>query len=77
MKNIGIFVIVIVLLFSCEKESQLEKDIAKIDVNFNIERFDIAFANTSPSGLPNLKNAYPFLFSPRIPDSIWIEQILW
>ncbi len=75
MKNIGIFVIVIVLLFSCEKESQLEKDIAKIDVNFNIERFDIAFANTSPSGLPNLKNAYPFLFSPRIPDSIWIEQM--
>jgi len=75
MKNIIIFSLVILSLFSCKNENAIEEDIAKIDVNFNVERFDFAFANTEPEGLPELKTAFPFLFPESIPDSIWFERM--
>lgn len=75
MKKIGIVLLALMFFFSCKKESQLEKDIAKINVNVNVERFDLAFGKASASDLPKLKKTYPFLFSSRIPDSIWIEQM--
>ena len=75
MKKIGIVLLILMFFFSCNKESQLEKDIAKINVNLKVERFDLAFAKASTSELPKLKQTYPFLFSSRIPDSNWIEQM--
>lgn len=75
MKKLGILVGILLLLISCGKDNQLEAEIAKIEVDLNIERFDLAFANASPKDLPQLKNAFPFLFSVRIPDSIWAQQM--
>ena len=75
MKKIGIVLGILMFFFSCKNESQLEKEIAQIDVKVNIERFDLEFGKATPSDLPKLKQSYPFLFSPRIPDSIWVEQM--
>ena len=66
---------ILVLLVACNKDSKIEKDIAKIDINIKIERFDQIFAASQPQDLPKLKSAFPFLFSKRISDSIWINSM--
>lgn len=75
--QIRFFIIVVVglFLFSCEEESKVEKEIAEIEVNFDVERFDRAFAKAKPLDLGQLKAAYPFLFSKHTPDSIWVNRI--
>ncbi|WP_299398201.1 gliding motility lipoprotein GldB [uncultured Gelidibacter sp.] len=75
MKNAG-FLIVLLLFFSaCKEDNQIEKEISKIVVDVNIERFDLAFGTAQPGDLPKLKAEYPFLFSERIPDSVWVERM--
>ncbi|WP_458627692.1 gliding motility lipoprotein GldB [Winogradskyella sp. PC D3.3] len=63
------------MMFSCEEESKVEQEIAKIDVDFTVERFDRAFSEAIPSDLPKLKTVYPFLFSKHTPDSIWVNRM--
>jgi len=62
-------------MFSCDKESKVEQEIAKIEVDFTVERFDIAFAKAQPKDLTQLKKDYPFMFSKHTPDSVWINRI--
>ncbi len=62
-------------VFSCDQTSQVEKDIAAIPVDITIERFDKLFAKTTLETLPKLKEAYPFIVSPKIADSIWISTL--
>ncbi|EPR72684.1 GldB [Winogradskyella psychrotolerans RS-3] len=62
-------------MLSCDKESKVEQEIAKIEVNFNVERFDKAFYEATPKDLSQLKAAYPFMFSKHTPDSIWVNRI--
>lgn len=68
-------IIIFVVLFSCDKESKIENEISKTQVNFDVERFDKAFFNASPSNLQQLKEAFPFMFSKRINDSVWIHKM--
>ncbi|MEH6535400.1 MAG: gliding motility lipoprotein GldB [Psychroserpens sp.] len=75
MKKIIIFSLVFVSLFSCKDDNAIETEIAKIETNFVVERFDRAFANTKPEELTDLKTAFPFLFPNRVPDSIWFERM--
>ncbi|MEO5789485.1 gliding motility lipoprotein GldB [Gelidibacter sp.] len=75
MKNVGFLIVLLLFFNACKKDNQLESEISKIDVDVNVERFDLAFADAKPADLPKLKAAYPFLFSERIPDSIWIERM--
>lgn len=63
------------LSLSCKSEDPIEKEIATIPVDVNVERFDLAFKNANPDDLPRLKTAYPFMFSERYPDSVWVERI--
>lgn len=72
-----IYILVIFGLFfaSCDKDSKLEKEIAKIEVDFKVERFDQAFLKATTQDLPNLKQSYPFLFSKHVPDSVWIYRM--
>ena len=70
-----LFFLLGITLMSCDEDSKLEKEIATINVDFNIERFDTAFLNAEPSDLPQLKNTYPFLFSKHTPDSVWIDRL--
>ena len=75
MKKLFFLFLVFLIVISCKKESQLETEISKIDVNISIERFDKLFANASPSDLPKLKRDYPFMFSEKYDDSIWIKRM--
>ncbi|MEW7290918.1 gliding motility lipoprotein GldB [Aquimarina sp. 2304DJ70-9] len=69
------FSILFCLVLSCGKESKNEKEIAKIPVEVNIERFDQSFAELTPQNLPGLKENYPFLFPEKYADSIWLNKI--
>ncbi len=75
--QIRIFIMIVFALFfmTCDKDSKLENEIAKIDADFKIERFDKAFLQATPQDLPKLKQAYPFLFSKQVPDSVWIYRM--
>jgi len=63
------------MLFSCTTKSNVEKEIAKVPVEIKIERFDRLFAALTPETLPGLKEEYPFLFSEKYADSIWLNKI--
>ncbi|REE08062.1 gliding motility lipoprotein GldB [Winogradskyella pacifica] len=70
------FILLIVFtMFSCDEESKIEQEIAKIEVDFNVERFDKAFYEATPKDLGQLKMEYPFMFSKQTPDSIWVNRI--
>ena len=73
--RICIFIIFGLFFVSCDKDSKLENEISNIEVDFIIERFDKAYMEANPRDLPKLKQAYPFLFSKHVSDSIWIERI--
>ena len=75
--QVRIFIILLIGLtfVSCDEDSKVENEIAKIEVDFTVERFDTAFLQAEPKDLPNLKQAYPFLFSKRVSDSVWIYRI--
>jgi gliding motility-associated lipoprotein GldB len=62
------------ILVSCDKESKVEQEIAAIDVDFTIERFEKAYYDAKESELPQLKKAYPFMFPAKYPDSFWIAR---
>ncbi|NRR90339.1 gliding motility lipoprotein GldB [Winogradskyella undariae] len=74
--KIRIFIILCIsfTFMSCDEESKVEQEIAKIEVNFNVERFDKAFFESKPEDLPRLKKDYPFFFSSD-PDAFWIEKM--
>ena len=76
MRNLLSFLVVILLCFlSCEKDSKVEKEIANINIDVQVERFEKLFAEASPKDLPKLKAEYPFMFSRQYHDSIWIARM--
>ncbi len=75
MKRFYILTLVALVFMSCGNESKVEKEIAAIDVDLDVERFDRLFANADEASLPDLKQAYPFMFSKRYNDSVWINRI--
>lgn len=75
MKNIGFLLVLLLVFNACKESDQIESEISKIDIDLNVERFDLDFAKAKSEDLPKLKRDYPFLFSERIPDSVWIDRI--
>lgn len=75
MKNIGYLLVLLLVFNACKESDQIEKKISKVEIGFEVERFDLEFAKAEPEDLPMLKADYPFLFSERIPDSVWVERI--
>ena len=69
------FLIFLVSLFSCDKQSETEAKIEKIDAPFEVIRFDQKFAEATPASLPELKSKYPFLFPKQYPDSLWVQKL--
>jgi gliding motility-associated lipoprotein GldB len=63
------------MFIACQNDSKIEKDISNIKVDFEVERFDKIFSKSNPNDLPKLKTTFPFLFSKRIPDSIWVNKM--
>lgn len=67
--------ILIIGFFSCEESSQTEKEIEAVNVDFEVIRFDLKFADAGPEDLPQLKKEYPYLFPAQYPDSVWIGKM--
>ncbi|WP_372752176.1 gliding motility lipoprotein GldB [Mariniflexile sp.] len=74
MKHVIFFFIVIQVLVSCKNDNRIESEISKLNLDANIERFDLLFAKIDAETLPDLKQAYPFMFSEKYLDSFWIEK---
>lgn len=75
MKKIYCIFFLVIIAFSCKKEDQIESEIAKVEVDFLVERFDRAFAEAIPKDLNQLKETFPFLFSKHVPDSVFIARM--
>ena len=65
----------LVLLFSCQKNSETEDAINAIKIDFIVERFDKAFGDAKSDDLPRLKKAYPFMFPNNYEDEFWIQRM--
>lgn len=74
-KFLSIIIVAASFTLSCKTDSKLEYEISKIDTEVTIERFDQLFANAKPNDLQQLKKAYPFMFSKRYNDSVWINRL--
>ena len=69
------FLILVVSIFSCDKKSETEAEIGRINADFKLIRFDEKFASATPTSLPELKSQYPFLFPEQYPDSVWVQKL--
>ncbi len=74
MKSYIFYFLMAFAILSCEKESKEAAEIAKMEVDFVVERFDRAFASASIDELPKLKETFPFMFPKKYKDSFWIAQ---
>ena len=75
MRNFYLLCLLAITFASCKNEDKVAAEIEKIDVDFSVERFDRIFAKAEPEDLENLKATFPFLFSKRIPDSLWYDRM--
>ena len=78
MKHFKFIVLVCSFLFlnlSCEQDSKIEKEVASIDVDIAIERFDKLYNETTENTFPKLKKTFPFIFPSEVSDSVWIAKI--
>ena len=74
LKKIYFIGLIVVFSASCRKENTLERDIANINTEVKIERFDKLFSQFADKDLKKLQSAYPFMFSMKYPDSFWIAK---
>ncbi|WP_394975221.1 gliding motility lipoprotein GldB [uncultured Croceitalea sp.] len=63
------------LFFSCKKEDKDVAAINKVEIDFDLVRFDRLFAEASAADVPQLKTAYPYLFPEQYTDSTWIAKL--
>ncbi len=63
------------LFISCNDENNIEKEIEKIPMNVQIDRFDKVFGDAEPEDLPRLKADFPKFFPKEVNDSIWVEKL--
>ncbi len=75
MRNYFFLLLILFAILSCGNDYKEAEDIEKININFDVERFDMAFANAAPKDLQRLKKAYPFMFSENFKDSFWIAKM--
>lgn len=74
MKKI-LLLLSVLFLASCSGGDEKEKEIAAIDVNLDVKRFDLAFASADRKDLPLLKEKFPYLFPAQFADSIWFARM--
>ena len=75
MRKIYVCCLIAFTFLNCQEDSAVEAEIAKVDVDFVVERFDLVFSKAQPQDLGQLKATFPFLFAKRIPDSVWINRM--
>jgi gliding motility-associated lipoprotein GldB len=66
--------LVFLIFFSCKTENKIEDEVANINTDVEVERFDRLFAMATFKSLPKLKANYPFMFSEKYPDTFWLAK---
>ena len=74
-KAIFLVLIPIIIFCSCNRNDKLADEVAKINVDVKVNRFDREFAEAKPTDIPSLKEKYPYLFPANYPDSIWAAKL--
>lgn len=74
MARIFRFLLILVLISSCEDDSNKTIDVSTIDVEFTVDRFENTFYNTSEENFEALKKEYSFILS-NADDSVWLNKI--
>lgn len=72
MKKITLFLLLTLLVSSCNRKSELEREIEKIPVEVTVERFDKAYYEYED--LQSVKQKFPHFFPADVPDSVWIAK---
>ncbi len=75
MKKAIVVFTLITVLFSCNNDKKEKIKAPKIDVSFEIERFDKAYYETKPEQFQALKQKYYYFFPPQMPDSLWFYKV--
>lgn len=74
MRKVLLFFTIVLLLFSCEKQKKINKEVEALKVSVTIERFDQKFAEATPENWKSLREEYPFFFPGFYPDSVWVAK---
>ena len=74
-KAIFLVLVPIIIFCSCNRNDKLAEEVAKINVDVKVNRFDREFAEAKPTDIPSLKEKYPYLFPANYPDSIWAAKL--
>ncbi len=74
MARIFGFLLILVLISSCENESKKTVDVSDVEIDFTVDRFERKFYNTSEENFDTLKTAYAFMLSNQH-DSVWLNKI--
>ena len=74
-KAIFLVLIPIIIFCSCDGGDKLADEVAKMNVDVKVNRFDREFAKAKPLDIPMLKEKYPYLFPTDYPDSIWVAKL--
>jgi len=75
MKRLLVIILILINFYSCNRGNSINQEVTKIEMDLVVERFDRIFAEASKSDLPKLKQSFPFLFSARFSDSLWIAKM--
>jgi gliding motility-associated lipoprotein GldB len=75
MKQYLSILMIISLIYSCNKKSTTEKAVENIAINLKVERFDKLFYETDTKDLKKLKSQFPFLFPSDNNDSVWTNKM--
>ena len=79
MKKEKIYFIIVLLLMlglsACHNQEEPDVDVSNIQTKVEIIRFDQDFYLKPVAELPAIKKKYAYMFSPKVPDSIWIKKM--
>ena len=64
-----------ITLVSCDKKSEVEKEVDAIPIQLKTERFDKVFFETPPKDLNKIKKEFPFFFPLGNDDSVWLNKM--
>jgi gliding motility-associated lipoprotein GldB len=75
MKIFLLPIVFCLLFWSCDQKSKVEKAIEETAVDSKVERFDKLFFETPPKDLAKLKKQFPYFFSPKVNDTVWLNKM--
>lgn len=75
MKFFLLPIVFCLVFWSCDQKSKVEQAIEETPVASKVERFDKLFFETPPKDLAKLKKQFPYFFSPKVNDTVWLNKM--